>query len=56
MIKLTENFKAMLAVITYQINTLKSSPTHKYSTKPPESNTLVPDNRRNPPLDGGQYT
>ena len=43
----------MLVAIIDQINTLKYSPTKNYSPKPPESTTLVPDNRRSPPLDGG---
>ena len=54
--KLTEDFKAILAEITDQINTLKHSPAHKDSPKPPGPTTEVPDNRRVPSLDGGQST
>ena len=35
MVNLTEDFKAMLAAITDQINTLKYSSTHQDSPKPP---------------------
>ena len=54
MMKLIEDFKAMLAEITYQINTLKYLPTQKDSPKPPDPTTVVPDNRRALSLDGGQ--
>ena len=56
MTKLIEEFKTMLAAITYQNNTVKSSPTQKDSTKPPGTTTVVPSNRRAPPLKGGQST
>ena len=53
----------MLTAIIDQINTLKYSPTQKDSPKPPETTTLVPDNRIAPPLDrvksteiGGMWT
>ena len=52
--KLTEDFKEILASITDQINTLKYSPTQKDSTNPPYHNTVVPAYRRDPPLDGGK--
>ena len=51
--KFTEKLKRMLAAITDQIHILKSSPTHKYSSKTPEPNTVVPANRTNTPLGGG---
>ena len=53
MMNLTEDFKAMLAEITYQINTLKSSLIQKYFTKPPYLTTVVPSKRRAITLDGG---
>ena len=56
MMKLTEDFKAMIAVITDQMNTLKSSLTQKDLPKPLEPTTVVPTNRRSPPLDGRKYT
>ena len=58
MMNLTEDFKEMLSEITDQINTLKYSPTQtqKDLPKPPEPTTVVPDNSRAPPLDGGKTT
>ena len=60
MIKLTEDFKAMItSYITYimgYINTLKSLPTQKDSKNTQDPTTVVPDNRRDPPLDSGQST
>ena len=53
---ITEDFNANLTTITDQINTLKYSPTHKHSPKPPDPTTVVRANRRDPPLDGGQST
>ena len=46
----------MLAAITDQINTLKYSPTQKDSPKPPDPINVVPTNRRDTSLDGGQPT
>ena len=56
MMKLTDNFKEMLSSITDHINISKSSQTQKYLSKPLYPTTVVPDNRRGPPLDGGQST
>ena len=56
MTKFTEESKAMLAEITYHINSLKSSPTQKYSPNPPDPSNVVPTYRRSPPLDGGHST
>ena len=59
-IKLAKDFKAVLVPsitsIKDQINTLKYSSTKKDSPNPPDPTTVVPDNRRDPPLDGGHYT
>ena len=52
MMKLTEDFKAMLAAITDQINNFKSLPTQKDPPKPPDPNNVVLNNRRAPTLDG----
>ena len=49
-------FKTILIAIMDQINTLKYLPTQKNSPKPLEPTTVVPDNRRDPPLDGGHST
>ena len=54
--KFTEEFKTMIAAIIDQINTLKSSPAQKYISKSPNPTTVVPNNRRSPPLDVGQST
>ena len=62
MTKLSEDFKTMFAVVSDQINksnhinTISSSPTHKDALTPPDPTTLVPDNRRSPPLEGGHST
>ena len=45
----------MLSEITDKINTLKYSPTHKYSPKSTYPTTVVPANRIDTPLVGGQY-
>ena len=44
----------MLAAITDQINILKSSLTHKNSSKPPDPTTVVPYNRSATLLDSVQ--
>ena len=56
MTKVTEKIKAMLAEITDQIKTLKSSPTQKDSPKTLEPTNVVPNNNVDSPLDGGQST
>ena len=53
MMELTEYSKAILVAVTDQINTFKSLPNHKDSPNPLYPTTVVPDNRRDPPLDGG---
>ena len=54
--KFTEKLKIMLAAITDHMQILKSSPTQKYLPETPEPTTVVPSNRKNPPLGGGQST
>ena len=54
MMKLTEDFKSMIAAITDNTNTFISSPNHNHSPMPPDPTNFVPSNRRSPPLDGGQ--
>ena len=60
MMKLTEDFKAMLAStiksIMDQINTLESSPTQKDSPKPTDCTNMALYNKRASPLDIGQST
>ena len=52
----TEYFKAMIVELMDQINNLKSSPTQKLKKNPPDPTTMVPANRRDPPLDIGKST
>ena len=62
MTKLSEDFKTLYAVLSDQINKLNqinaifSSPTQKDASTPPNPITVVPDNRRTPPLEGGNST
>ena len=53
---ITKDFKTILIALMDQINTMKYFPTQKNSTKPLEPTIVVPDNRRDPPLDGGHST
>ena len=46
----------MFSEIMYHINIFKSSSTQKDFPKPTDPITVVPANRRAPPLDGGQST
>ena len=39
-----------------QTNSSKLSPAQNDTSNTPDPTTVVPDNRRAPPLDGGQYT
>ena len=55
MTKLSEEFKIMFAVLSNKLNALSSSPTQKDTSTPPEPTTVVPDNRRSPPLEEGNY-
>ena len=60
--KLSEYFKTMFVLLSVQINksnqinTLSSSPNQKDTSTPPDPTTVVPDNRRDPPSEGGHYT
>ena len=56
MINPTEDFKAMLKEIPEQINTLKYLPTKNHSPKTTDPTTVLPANRRAPPLDRGKST
>ena len=60
MMKLTEYLKVITAStivsIMDQIKIQKYLSAEKDSPKPQENTTVFPDNRRAPPLDGGQYT
>ena len=62
MTKLLEDFKTIFTVLSdqinksNQINTMSSSPTQKDTSTPPEPTIVVTDNRKDPKLEGGQYT
>ena len=52
---LTEDLIEMIASMMDQIKILKSSPDKKDSPKAQDPNTVVPDNNKSPPLEGGHY-
>ena len=54
--KLTEDLTAIITSIMDQINISKFSPDKKGSLKAQDTTTVVPDNRKDPPLEGGHYT
>ena len=62
MTKMSDDFKTMFSVLldhikkSNQINTMSSSPTQKDTSTTPDPTTVVPDNRRAPPLEGGHST
>ena len=56
MTTLLEELKTMFAVLSNQLNTLSSSPTHKDTSTPLDPTIMVTDNRRAPPLEGGNST
>ena len=62
MTKVSEDFQTMFAVLSDQINesnrvnTISSSPTQKDTSTSPDPTTMVPDNRGDPPLEGGHST
>ena len=57
---LTEDLKAIITStitwIIFQINISESFPYHKDSPKAQDPTNMVPANRKDPPLDGGDYT
>ena len=55
MTKFIEDFKAILGSITDQIKTLKSSPNQKGWPKSLDPTTVLPANKRAPPLEGSQF-
>ena len=54
--QIIENLQVFTAFMMDQTNISKSSPTHKDTLTPTDSNTVVPTNRRDPPLEGGHST
>ena len=53
---LTENLQVLTAFMMDQTNISKSSPDQKDASTPPEHTTVVPNNSRDPPLEGGNST
>ena len=53
---LTENLQVLTASMMNHTNISKSSPAHKYTSTPPDPITMVPTNRQDPPLEGGNST
>ena len=53
---LTDNLQVLTALMTYKTNISKYSPAQKDTPTPPEPTTLVPTNKRAPPLEGGHST
>ena len=56
MTKLSEEFKTMFAVLSNQVNTMSFSPAYKDTSTTTYLTTMVPSNRRAPPLEGVNST
>ena len=56
LIQIKENLQVLTAFMMYQTNISKSSPTQKDTSTPPDPTTVVPTNRRDPPLEGLRST
>ena len=54
--QLIETINNLTEFMMDQNNIPKSSPTQKDTSTPPDPTTMVPTNRRYPPLEGGHYT
>ena len=54
--KVTEDLTEMITSMMDQINISKSSPDKKDSQKPQNPTAVVPDNKKAPRLEGGNYT
>ena len=52
----TDNLQVLIALITEKNNISKSSSAQKDTQTPPDSNTVVPNKNRGPPLEGGHST
>ena len=55
MTQFTLKFEKLFAVILNQLKTLEYSPTQKNKSNPSDTTTVVPDNRRDKPLNGVHY-
>ena len=53
---ITEDLTAMITSMMYHIKISKSSPDRKDSTKAQDPTTVVPDDKRDSPLEGGNFT
>ena len=56
MMQFTETLKFLTSFMMDQAKNSKSSPTQKGTSTPPDPTTVVPDNMRVPPLEGGHST
>ena len=54
--QLTETLKNLTVFMMNHTNNSKSAPTRKDTPTPPDPTTVVPANKRGPPLEGGHYT
>ena len=57
--QITEHLKVLIETITPmmdQTNNYKLSSSQKFISNPLENTTVVPDNKRSPPLEDGHYT
>ena len=54
--KITEELKVLTAFMMDQTKSSKLSPAQKDKSNPPNPTIVVPDNRRDPPLDGRNST
>ena len=53
---LTENLQVFTSLMTDKTYISKSSPAQKDTSTPPDPTTVVPTNKRAPPLQGRHYT
>ena len=51
-----ETLKTLATFMIDQANISKYSPAQKDASTPPDPTTVVPNNRRDPPLEGGNST
>ena len=56
MMKLAEDLTEMITSMMDQIKITRSSPNQKDSPKAQDSTTMVPDNKRDPPMYSGNST
>ena len=54
--KVTEDLTAIITSMMDQIKTLKYSQENKYQPKDQDTDTVAPNNKKAPPLNGGHFT